>query len=28
MHTRKQIYDIINYNEYEKIDRRLGRSRG
>ncbi|MCS4538890.1 MAG: methylisocitrate lyase [Thaumarchaeota archaeon] len=28
MHTRKQIYDIINYNEYEKIDRRLGRPRG
>ena len=27
MHTRKQIYDIINYDEYEKIDRRLGRSR-
>jgi len=28
MHTRQQIYDIINYNEYEEIDRRLGRSRG
>ena len=27
MHTRKQIYDIINYDEYEKIDRSLGRSR-
>jgi len=28
MHTRQQLYDIINYNEYEEIDRRLGRSRG
>lgn len=24
MHTRQQIHDIIRYNEYEEIDRRLG----
>ena len=28
MHAREQIYDIINYAEYEEIDRRLGRFRG
>lgn len=24
MHTRQQFYDLINYNKYEEIDRRLG----
>jgi methylisocitrate lyase len=28
MHTRKQIYDIINYDEYEKVDRRFRRISG